>query len=148
MKYNVYVFLDDRNKPYYVGKTNDMKRRYKEHLHEIKIGNPLPKYNKARMLMKRGCKLKMKVVAGSNNEKKAFSLERHYIKEYRKKYVLYNLTHGGPDEVPLKINFPKKKRRVKKSMPIRKPLSPFKKKVKKKIKSKKIKKMGLTKRKK
>lgn len=134
MKYKIYVFLDEKNKPYYVGKTNNLKRRRKEHIYEIQIGNPLPKYQKARALLRRGYKFRMKTIDGANSESKAFALERRYIKEYRKKYVLYNLTHGGPDEKPLKINSPRKKGAKKSKNIFKPPVSPFKKKVKKKMK--------------
>lgn len=133
MKYKIYVFLDQFNKPYYVGKTNNFKRRRKEHVLEIKTGNPLPKYNKARALLKKGHKFKMKTIATARNESEAFKLERKYIRELRKKYVLYNLTYGGPDEKPLKINFPRKGSKKSKTI-FKPPVSPFKKKVQKKLK--------------
>lgn len=109
MRYSVYVFLDQLNRPYYVGKTNNMKRRRKEHLDEAAKGNPLPKYNKIRDLQKKGHPLKMRALKVTTDETEAFRLERLYIKKYRKAgYVLMNCTHGGPDELPLRINKPKK----------------------------------------
>jgi len=105
MTYSVYVFLDAKNRPYYVGKTNNMTRRRKDHLYEIKTGNTLPKYVKARKLFGQGQPLKMRRIRSTRNEKEAYRLERHYIKKYRKMgYVLMNCTHGGPDELPMKIN--------------------------------------------
>lgn len=139
MKYKIYVFLDQFDRPYYVGKTNNFKRRRKEHVLEIKIGNPLPKYNKARALLKKGHKFRMRTIATAKTEERAFKLERKYIRELRKKYVLYNLTYGGPDEKPLKINFPIKKGGKKSKNIFKKPVSPLKKKVRKKLKK------GLTK---
>lgn len=106
--YSVYVFLDLKNRPYYVGKTNNMKRRRKEHLDEIKKGNPLPKYNKARQLIKKGLPLKMRAIRTTKTEKEAFKLERFFIKKYRADgYVLMNCTGGGPHEKPIRINRPK-----------------------------------------
>jgi predicted GIY-YIG superfamily endonuclease len=103
--YSVYVFLDQKNRPYYVGKTNNMKRRRKEHLYEIDTGNTLPKYAKARKLIDQGFYLKMRRIRKTYSEDKAFALERKYIKKYRKMgYVLMNCTYGGPDEKPMKIN--------------------------------------------
>lgn len=111
MTYSVYIFLDERNRPYYVGKTNSMVRRRKDHLYEIKTGNTLPKYAKARKLFGRGQPFKMRRIRTTNNESKAFRLERYYIKKYRKMgYVLMNCTHGGPDELPMRINKPVKVR--------------------------------------
>lgn len=103
--YSVYVFLDQKNRPYYVGKTNNMKRRRKEHVKEIETGNTLPKYAKARKLMRGGLPLKMRRILKTHDEDRAYELERKYIKKYRRMgYVLMNCTHGGPDEKPMKIN--------------------------------------------
>lgn len=105
MVYSVYVFLDARNRPYYVGKTNNMTRRRKDHLYEIKTGNTLPKYAKARKLFGKGQPFKMKRIRTAKTEKQSYALERQYIKKYRKMgYVLMNCTHGGPDELPMRIN--------------------------------------------
>jgi predicted GIY-YIG superfamily endonuclease len=105
MTYSVYVFLDAKNRPYYVGKTNNMTRRRKDHLYEVKTGNTLPKYVKARKLFGQGQPLKMRRIRSTNNEKEAYRLERQYIKKYRNMgYVLMNCTYGGPDELPMKIN--------------------------------------------
>lgn len=113
MKYSVYVFLDRQNRPYYVGKTNNMKRRRKEHLREIEKGNDLPKYNKARKLIRSGFKLSMRAIRIVYNEDEAYRLERYYIKKYRREgYQLFNCTGGGPYENKIKINAPKKPRRT------------------------------------
>jgi predicted GIY-YIG superfamily endonuclease len=101
MKYSIYVFVDPRGKPYYVGKTNNMKRRKKEHMAEIANGNPLPKYAMARRLQRQGHPLRMRVIARTVRESDAYATERALIKKYRKQgYKLYNLTAGGPDEMP------------------------------------------------
>jgi predicted GIY-YIG superfamily endonuclease len=105
MIYSVYVFLDSRNRPYYVGKTSNMVRRRKEHVQEILGGNSLPKYTKARKLIQMGQKFKMTRIRTAKTEDEAYRLERHYIKKYRRMgYVLMNCTYGGPDEIPMKIN--------------------------------------------
>ena len=109
MGYNVYVFLDNLNRPYYVGKTNSMARRRKEHLKEIKDGNTLPKYKVARKYIKQGYPLKMRTIRTTKSEAYAYKLERYYIKKYRADgYMLFNCTYGGPDEIPMKIVKPKK----------------------------------------
>ena len=102
MRYSVYVFLDDRGKPYYVGKTNNMTRRRREHLKEIDTGNTLPKYEKARKLIRKGHKLKMKRVASFTKEDQALDKERELIALYRRKpgITLTNLTTGGKNERP------------------------------------------------
>jgi predicted GIY-YIG superfamily endonuclease len=144
MTYSVYVFLDERNRPYYVGKTNNMTRRRKEHKEEILSGNSLPKYKKARKLMDRGIKFRMRRIRTAKTDEGACRLERHYIKKYRRMgYILMNCTHGGPDELPMKINKPAKVRMTGITLPgTKKKKVVVKKKVKKKItinkKSKKI----------
>ena len=112
MKYNIYVFLDQRSKPYYVGKTNNFKRRRKEHLDAIRTMNPLPKYRKARWLLKNGYKFRMRTVAKALIEKDAYEIESFYIKKYFKAgHKLTNLTHGErPIKKKKKIKYKKKKR--------------------------------------
>ena len=107
--YYVYVFLDEKNRPYYVGKTNNLKRRRREHEAEISKGNKLPKYNKARKLIKNGTPLKIHVIKKVSVESTAFKFERYYIRKYREEgYVLLNCTSGGPLERSIRINKPKK----------------------------------------
>jgi len=128
MVYSIYVFLDDRNRPYYVGKTNNMKRRRKEHLEEIAKGNKLPKYNAVRKYRSYGVAFKMRRIRTTKSESKAYRLERYYIKKYRKMgYKLFNCTHGGPDELPLKINNPKRIRSKGIKLPLKKKSKKFKK---------------------
>lgn len=102
MPHSVYVFLDERDQPYYVGKTNNMTRRRKEHLYEIRMGNDLPKYQKARALMKKGFKFKMKRVFQFRTEEAAYAKEKELITMYRRKpgISLMNLTTGGKNERP------------------------------------------------
>lgn len=110
MRYSVYVFLDELNRPYYVGKTRSMPKRRKDHLFEIKTRNMLPKYKRARQLyVGKGHPFKMRAIRTTTSEEEAYRLERLYIKKYRKAgYQLMNCTWGGPDEKPMKINKPKK----------------------------------------
>ena len=117
--YHVYVFLDGKNRPYYVGKTNNMERRREEHLKEIKSGNPLPKYNRARDLYKKGVKFNMKSIRTAVSEDRSYKLERYYIKKFRDDgYILMNCTHGGPDEKPLRINKPLNERKTGLKLPL------------------------------
>ena len=114
MKYNIYVFLDPRGKPYYVGRTNNFSRRRKEHLEEIRKGNTLPKYRRARQIIKRGYKFRMKTIAKTLDLKDSMELEKFFIKRYRRLgYTLYNLTAGGDDKKKIKINYPKKRKKRK-----------------------------------
>ena len=103
MKYSIYAFVDMKGNPYYIGKTNNLKRRKSEHLEEAKKGNKLPKYNKLRKILKDGGKFKVVVLAKALKESDAYLIERSFIEEYRKNgYNLMNLTKGGPEEKPLK----------------------------------------------
>ena len=109
MAYCVYVFLDHLDRPYYVGKTSDILRRRTEHLIEAKKGNPLPKYNAIRTLLKKGYKFRMKTIKKSFSEKEAYRLERYYIRKFiAEGYLLYNCTYGGPEEKPMRIKKPKR----------------------------------------
>ena len=103
MKYIIYAFIDMKNKPYYIGKTNDLLRRKKEHLEEVRKGNKLPKYNKIREILKKGGKFRIQSLAKALNEKDAYLIERAFIKDYFKRgHKLTNMTEGGPWEKPLK----------------------------------------------
>jgi len=128
MVYSVYFFLDNKGKPYYIGKTNNMTRRRKEHMKEIEGGNKLPKYAKARALIRAGHKLKMKRVYQFSTEKAALAKEKALIRKYRKKrgIKLTNLTTGGKNERPTDMKgrarkaswykAPKKKKRLRKKV--------------------------------
>ena len=117
MKFNIYVFLDPKGKPYYVGRTNNLIRRRKEHLAEIRRGNKLPKYNKARSIIRSGYRFRMKTVAKTLSLKDSMELEKFFIKRYRSLgYTLYNLTAGGDDKKKININYPKKSKRVRKKV--------------------------------
>jgi hypothetical protein len=105
------VFVDPKGNPYYVGRTNNLNRRRKEHLEEIKKGNALPKYRRARQLMKQGYNFRMKAVAKTLGLEDSKELEKFFIKRYRKLgFTLYNLTEGGDDKKKIKINYPKKRK--------------------------------------
>lgn len=113
MKFHIYVFTDPKGRPYYVGRTNNLTRRRKEHLDEIRKGNALPKYRMARKLMKQGYKFRMKTIAKTLDLKDSMELEKFFIKRYRSLgYTLYNLTSGGDDKQKIKINYQKKKKRI------------------------------------
>jgi predicted GIY-YIG superfamily endonuclease len=113
MTYSIYVFLDEKNRPYYVGKTNNMVRRKKEHKEAILTGDRLPKYNVARSLMNKGIPFKMKTIRTTTIETEAWKLERYYISKFRRDgYKLMNCTYGGPDEIPMRINNPTKTKQV------------------------------------
>jgi len=113
LTYKIYVFLDNNNKPYYVGRTNNFFRRKSEHLDEIRRGNNLPKYQKARKLLRFGHRFRMKAIATVNSLNESMRLEKFYIRKYRNLgYTMYNLTSGGDDKVRININYKPDIRRV------------------------------------
>lgn len=121
MTYSIYVFLDEKNRPYYVGKTNNMARRKKEHKEAILTGDRLPKYNVARSLMNKGIPFKMKAIRTTTIENDAWKLERYYISKFRKDgYKLMNCTYGGPEEIPMRINNPTKPKQTGINIPLTK----------------------------
>lgn len=96
----VYHFLDNNNLPFYVGKTNNFKRRKTEHLCVLKKGKngkTWPIYNKIRQLIKEeNYELKMEIIDEKLTNDEANNLEIKLIKEYIENgYKLYNLTAGG-----------------------------------------------------
>jgi len=94
--YIVYGLLDTNNKPFYIGKTNDIIRRKRRHLNDTQMGSNLPVHNKIRKLLKLGFKLNIKIIEDNISEDKINEKEIEYIKKFKKdKYKLYNLTEGG-----------------------------------------------------
>jgi len=100
----VYHFLDNNNIPFYIGKTNNFKRRKNEHLCVLKKGKngkTWPVYNKIRKLIQEeNYELKMEIIDEKLTNDEANNLEIKLIKEYRENgYKLYNLTAGGDGTV-------------------------------------------------
>lgn len=96
----IYHLLDDKNISFYVGKTNNINRRKKEHLCFLKNnkkGKSWPVYHKIRKLIKEtSYELKMEIIEKDLNYEEANLLEIEYIKKYKEQgIILYNLTDGG-----------------------------------------------------
>ena len=94
----IYLFVDNQQKPFYVGKTIDLKKRIKAHLLECKKNNRLYKYNKLRKILKTGLTIDDVVVILEDNIDIEIldDKEIYYIKKLREDgYVLTNLTFGG-----------------------------------------------------
>lgn len=96
----LYQFVDNNNIPFYVGITNNYKRRLNEHLLVLKKGKngkTWPVYNKIRKLIREeNYQLKMEIVKNNLTFEEAKHLEIKTIAEYRKNNIkLYNLTAGG-----------------------------------------------------
>lgn len=93
----IYVFLDNESKPYYIGKTKNFKQRKRRHLWEINSGHSrLPKYNKARKLIRKGHPFTIVIWEENLTDNEIDRKEIYYIWRSKKDgYKLYNLTGGG-----------------------------------------------------
>ncbi len=94
----IYALVDQNKKPFYIGRTWNLKKRKKEHLYEVKNGNTLPKYNKLRKLLEEGNLFNDLVVILEENIPSELieNKEIYYIAKLREEgYKLKNLTDGG-----------------------------------------------------
>ena len=106
----IYVFVDNNEKPFYVGKTTDLQKRIKGHLLECKEKNKLYKYNKLRKILSSGKNIEeITIIIEDNIDIELLDdKEIHYIKKLREEgYKLTNLTDGGDGGDTLSNN-PKK----------------------------------------
>jgi len=97
-KHLIYVFVDEKQKPFYVGRTYKLSKRKREHLAEVKYGNTLPKYNKLRKLINAGYDFNLLVIILEDNISSELIEEKeiYYIAKLREEgYNLKNLTDGG-----------------------------------------------------
>ncbi len=99
MKQNlIYAFIDGDGKPFYVGKTNDLRIRKQAHLYEVKKGDTLPKYNKLRRLINEGLNFSdlVTIIEEGISHEEIDSKEIFHIRRLREEgYKLKNLTDGG-----------------------------------------------------
>jgi hypothetical protein len=96
--HTIYAFVDQNKKPFYIGRTWNLKKRIKEHLYEVKNGNTLPKYNKLRKLLEGGEVFNDLIVVLEENISSELieNKEIFYIAKLREEgYKLKNLTDGG-----------------------------------------------------
>lgn len=101
-KYMIYNVIDENNQIFYVGKTCNFDRRYREHLYEIKEGSNLPKHNKMRKLLNEGNDLRefFNIIETDLDFHTANEREVYYIKKYSDKgYDIKNLTDGGDGSI-------------------------------------------------
>lgn len=99
-KHCIYAFIDISGKPFYVGKTYNIKKRMQEHWYEIRYGSMLPKYNKLRKLLKENEDKKINdfYIILEDDIESDISDEREifWIAKLREDgYNLKNLTDGG-----------------------------------------------------
>jgi len=96
----LYQFVDNQEVPFYVGITNNVKRRFTEHkavLKKGKAGKTWPVYNKIRKLIREeNYELKMLILKEGLTLDEANCLEIETIAKYKNEGIkLYNLTAGG-----------------------------------------------------
>lgn len=93
----LYHFLDHEGKPFYIGVTNNLKRRKQEHLLYVKKQKRWAVYNKINKLIREyNYELVMEIIQDNLNREDTYSLEMKTIKDYKDKgYKLYNITEGG-----------------------------------------------------
>lgn len=97
-KHIIYAFIDHNSKPFYIGRTCNLKQRKRNHLYEINQGNTLPKYNKLRKLINQGNDFNKLIISLENDipAELVDSREIYYIAKFRELgYDLKNLTNGG-----------------------------------------------------
>ncbi len=97
-KHIIYAFIDDKKKPFYIGRTYNLSKRKKEHLYEVTKGNTLPKYNKLRKLLNMNLKFDELIYVLEDNidPEQIEQKEIYYIAKLRQDgYNLKNLTDGG-----------------------------------------------------
>jgi len=98
MTHLIYALVDGNGKPFYVGKTKDLKQRNAQHLYEVGLGNKLPKYNKLRKLLKEGHEFSnlIRVIEEGISCDDIDTREIYHIRRLREEgYKLKNLTDGG-----------------------------------------------------
>lgn len=93
----LYHFLDHEENPFYVGVTNNFKRRKNEHKLYVKKQKKWAVYNKINKLIREyDYELRMEIIKEDLSKEEAYELEMKTIKDYRDKgYKLYNMSEGG-----------------------------------------------------
>lgn len=102
VKFYIYCLKDEFNNIRYIGKTYNIKKRYKQHLYHSKY----KKYHSSRwinsMLIK-GLKPTINILAEIENEEKANLLEIELIAHYKQFCKLTNITLGGNGTIGIKL---------------------------------------------
>jgi group I intron endonuclease len=128
-EYIIYCFLDENNKPYYVGQTYNLKMRLNAHnqfildIEEKRLPSKYPYYRKARDLFKNGIGLKVNILENNLTKKEADLKESEYISKFRNDISckLLNILAGGEfnqrnkfvsDETKKKISESKKGKKL------------------------------------
>lgn len=94
--YCIYLLKDQEEIPFYVGKSSIRRifNRKAEHIYESGKSTT-KKSNKIRKILRENNDFYIKIIDYSTDEDEIFEKEKFYIKKYKKKYNLCNLTDGG-----------------------------------------------------
>lgn len=96
--HSIYVLLDETQKVFYVGKTNNPRKRFRRHLGHVRNGSRYPVHNKLRKVISiKGNSYGIyKIIESKISEEKIDEREMFYIKFYKDNGCkLKNLTEGG-----------------------------------------------------
>ncbi len=93
----IYLLIDPRyNNVRYIGQTNNISRRFREHLLEAKSGKNTHKNNWIMSLIKNNLKPEIEIIELDLNNSEGDFWEQHYISLYKSfGFYLVNKTNGG-----------------------------------------------------
>lgn len=102
-EYIIYAFIDENNKPFYIGQTYNLKMRMNAHnqyildIEEKRHPSTFPYYRKARKMFLNGINLKVDILESNLTKQEADIKEAEYIKQYRfdESCTLLNILDGG-----------------------------------------------------
>jgi group I intron endonuclease len=96
MSTSVYQLIDETNTPFYVGVTNNPKRRLQEHLRTANKNPVWHVHRKIRTILDRGENISLSILETNLTMKEAYARETQIITEFQSRGItLCNLTDGG-----------------------------------------------------
>ncbi len=94
--YSIYGLHDQNGNIFYIGQTNNPKRRLRRHLSEANNGNHLYVYNKMRKILRNNGSIGLVILKSDLDEISANNKEIEIISEFRKfGYRICNIADGG-----------------------------------------------------
>lgn len=96
MNHYIYALTDHDGNPFYIGKTKHPKKRKSQHVAKAKRNEDnLPVSNKIRKLLREELNIGLELIESGLDESNVDEREQIWIKEYRRRYKIYNLAKGG-----------------------------------------------------
>jgi len=90
------IFARERDNPFYIGKTKNLKTRTRSHAYRLKVGSNLYCYNKLRKMLKEGHDWVIVTLEDYIPADQIDDRERYWISYYRAQGIkLTNLADGG-----------------------------------------------------